>query len=85
MHCPGRRGERYACATAPDQGDAASLTPLRMPSADCTMTFGQAKLIGTALCSTTSSLPSAASASSTAAGSRASALALSTLDTSMRG
>ena len=59
--------------------------PARVPSADCTITFGQAKLIGTALCSTTSSAPSAASASRTAAGSRASALALSALDTSMRG
>ena len=30
--------------------------PTRAPSADCTITFGQAKLIGTALCSTTSQL-----------------------------
>src|SRR5208283_5340226 len=71
----------YPCATAPDQGEAASLMPMRVPSARCTITFGEAKLIGTAPCSTISSGPSAASASSTSGGRRRSALTASTLET----
>ena len=69
---------------AADQGEAASLDP-SAPFLSTRTKFGQAKLIGSTLCSTIAVGPAASSAARVSAGRRRSALAESGPETSMRG